>query len=310
MNVMRFALPIFASFGVCSCGGAASSPDALARELQKAMTSGNFEAARSLADIGGAPAELHFAYLSNVLDCSGASKCTVATAPLDAEFRQGLLDDAKREGAQAPQADGLIVLTMRSDDGSESGTMKMPYAKIDGQYKLATLHLTPAELARRRAQTSESLLKQMLADGIYDNASGARRTDWETAATKLPAGGGEPGAALIEQTRKMAAAVDAKDPDAAMRAGGRWAMLVFADKDYEGKPLAIEQRKRKLQVQSLRMLRDVKVLGGYQLGDDAVLIVEARDGIGWVERGALLVSRDDGVWDASMGGKQMVVYPQ
>jgi hypothetical protein len=310
MHVLRSTLPVLVSLCLSSCSGAASNPAALAKELQKALDSGNFEAARSLADLGGAPAELHFAYLSNVLDCSGAAKCTVSTAPLDAEFRQALNDDAKKEGADVPQAEGLIVLAMRSDDGTESGTMKMPYAKVGGQYKLATLHLTPAELTRRRAQPSESLLKQMLADGIYDNASGARRTDWETAATKLPAGGGEPGAALVQQTTKMSAAVDAKDPNAAMNAGGQWALLVFADKSYDGKPIALEQRQRKLQVQSLRMLRDVKVLGGYELGDDAVLLIEARDGVGWVQRGAVLISRDGGAWDGSIAGRQMVSYPQ
>ena len=118
----------------------------------------------------------------------------------------------------------------------------------------------------------------------------------------------EIGQAFVAQTNAMAAAVDAKDPDAAMRAGGRWAAIVFADKSYDGKPIAKEARQKKLWVQSQRMLRDVKVSGGYQLGDDAVLTFGARNGSGWVERGAVLVSHEGGTWDVA--GKQTVAYPQ
>ena len=133
----------------------------------------------------------------------------------------------------------------------------MPYAKIDGAYKIATMRFTDAEFAARRARDSEALLQEMFAEGIYDSAKGERRTDWATAATRLPADGGDAGKAFVRQTTAMAAAVDAKDPDAAMRSGGRWAKMVFADKDYDGKSIAADQRKRKLEVQSLRMLREM-----------------------------------------------------
>ena len=105
----------------------------------------------------------------------------------------------------------------------------------------------------------------------------------------------------------MAAAVDAKDPDAAMRSGGQMASIIFRDKDFEGKPIPLTDRQSKLYVQSLRMLRDVKVSGGYALGDNAVLIIEARDGIGWIVRGPVLLSRDGDSWD--LAGKQTVSYP-
>jgi hypothetical protein len=217
-----------------------------------------------------------------------------------------MIDDAKKEGADPSQIEGVIVVTSKGE--GSSGTMKVPYAKFGNQYKIATLHPSAAELARRRAQTGESQLKAMFDAGIYDTASNERRTDWATAAKPLPADGGEAGAALLAQSRAMAAAVDAHDPDAAARNGSRWAKIVFADKDYAGKPIALELRKRKLYVQSLRMLRDVKVSGGYQLGDDAALIVEARNGIGWTERGAVLMTRSDGAWDLS--GKQTISFPQ
>jgi hypothetical protein len=105
----------------------------------------------------------------------------------------------------------------------------------------------------------------------------------------------------------MAAAVDAHDPDAAMRSGGHMAALIYADKDYAGTPLPLDARKRKLQVQALRMLRDVKISGGYQLAENAVLMIEARDGIGWIERGAVLLSLEGDQWD--IAGKQLVTFP-
>jgi len=330
MNILRLILPALASLLVVfSCAGATSTPDALAKALQRALDSGDFKAAAALADMANAPAEVHFALLGNVYECSTEATCTVATAPIEATFRQQLAEQAKQLGAEAPAAEGLIVVTSKSKDGSGSGTLQMPYAKIDGTYKLASLHLGAAEIAKRRATSGEQLLKDMFAGGIYDNASGERRrggpvgaplaagvvvdasgerrTDWATAATPLPADGGKAGAELVRQTSAMAKAVDAKDPDAAMTAGGQWATVVFADKSYDGKPIAREQRQKKLYVQSLRMLRDVKVTGGYELGDDAALIVEARDGIGWTERGAVLMTRTGDVWDVS--GKQLIAYP-
>jgi len=308
MNILRLILPALASLLVVfSCAGATSTPDALAKALQRALDSGDFKAAAALADMANAPAEVHFALLGNVYECSTEATCTVATAPIEATFRQQLAEQAKQLGAEAPAAEGLIVVTSKSKDGSGSGTLQMPYAKIDGTYKLASLHLGAAEIAKRRATSGEQLLKDMFAGGIYDNASGERRTDWATAATPLPADGGKAGAELVRQTSAMAKAVDAKDPDAAMTVGGQWATVVFADKSYDGKPIAREQRQKKLYVQSLRMLRDVKVTGGYELGDDAALIVEARDGIGWTERGAVLMTRTGDVWDVS--GKQLIAYP-
>jgi hypothetical protein len=309
--MLMFRLTLILALAACSCGcsSAASNPNALASDLQKALSAGDFTAATKLADVDGAPAELHFHYLSNVLDCSTQSTCTVATAPLDAAFREEWQAGAKALGTEAPAVEGLIVVTMRSKDGSGSGTMMMPYAKIGGSYKVAALHLGAAEAAARRAKSGEELLNTLFAAGIYDNASGARRTDWATAATRLPADGGEPGKALVQATAAMAAAVDAHDPDAAMRSGSQWAKIVFADKGYDGKPIALEMRKRKLQVQALRMLRDVRVSGGYQLGNDAVLLIQARNGIGWVERGPLLISREGDTWDPSSAGAQTVSYP-
>ena len=290
-----------------AAAGGASTPEALARDLQKALAAGDLDAAAALADIDAAPADLRFFFYSQVLECSSEASCTTSLAPLDADFRAELQEQAKAAGAEPTDAAGVVVVTSKSHDGSSSGTMKMPYARYGKHYKLATPRLGAAEIARLRAKTGDALLQEMFADGILDRAKGERRTDWAKVATRLPADGGEPGQAFVRQTAAMAAAVDAKDPDAAMRAGGRWAAIVFADKGYDGTPVPLELRKRKLQLQSLRLLREVKVMGGYQLGDDAALVIEARNGIGWIERGAVLISRDGEAWD--LAGKQTVSYP-
>jgi len=302
-----FAATLCLALTTAGCADAASTPQALAKAAQAAFDRGDFDAARALADLEDAPAELQFFYFDNVRECAGDSRCTVATTPVDAKFRKEWSEQAKREHADAPPIEGLLTVTMKGKDGSSSGTMQMPYARLGANYRLVTLHLPPAEIARRRATSAEQAMHELLAAGIYDNASRARRTDWETAATKLPADGGPAGAALLHQTTAMAAAVDAHDPDAAMRSGGQLAALIYADKDFEGKPLPLDARKRKLQVQALRMLRDVKISGGYQLAENAVLMVEARDGIGWIQRGAVLLSLEGDQWD--IAGKQLVTFP-
>lgn len=308
MSFTRNVVPLLVLLGLSSCSSAATSPDALGRELQKALDAGDFDAASKLADVDGAPADVRFAYFDAVNGCASDMQCKVSVAAIDDAFRQGLIDDAKAIDATPIAAEGVLVIAEKSRDGSGSGELRMPYAKAGGAYRIAVLRPGLAAIAKARAQSNEDLVKQMFAGGIYDTASSSRRTDWATAAKPLPADGGEAGAAFVAQTKAMAAAVDAKDPDAAMRAGGRLAQIVFAEKGYDGKPIAKEARQKKLWVQSQRMLRDVKITGGYQLGDDAVLTFDAHNGSGWVERGAVLVSHEGGTWDVA--GKQTVAYPQ
>ena len=85
------------------------------------------------------------------------------------------------------------------------------------------------------------------------------------------------------------------------------AEIVFRDKDAGGKAIPLIDRQRNLHVQSLRMLRDVKVNGGYLLGESAVLLIEAHDGIGWVVRGPILLSHRRGTWGRA--GDNTVSYP-
>lgn len=306
MKPLLFATTLIATLAMTAGSQAASTPAALAKALQSALDKGDFAAARKLADIDNAPAELHFYFNMMVHECAQKAICTVTTAEADEELRESWKKQAVEMHAQAPATDGLIQFKSKARDGSSSGTMEMPYAKMGGEYKLTSVHFSDADLAALRAKPDQELVDELFAKGIRDS-NGESRTDWATAATKLPADGGEAGKVFVAQTTAMAAAVDAKDPDAAMNSGGQRATIIFRDKDFDGKPIPIVDRKAALHLQSLRMLRDVKVKGGYQLGDDAVLMIEARDGIGWVERGPIIVSKEGDSWD--FAGENTVSYP-
>lgn len=301
-----FATTLIASLTMAASAQAASTPAALAKALQSALDKGDFEAARQLAEIDRSPAELHFFFFDNVRECASEATCTVTTAAADEAMRQQLKAQGEQLHAQVPAIEGVVKVAVKSRDGSSSGTMEMPYAKVGDAYKLTSIQYSDADFAALRAKSDQALIDELFAQGIRDS-KGESRTDWATAATKLSNDGGEPGKAFVAQTKAMSAAVDAKDPDAAMHSGGQMSTIVFRDKNFEGKPIPLVDRQRKLHVQSLRMLRDVKVKGGYLLGDDAVLMIEARNGIGWVVRGAVVLSRDGDSWDRA--GDNTVSYP-
>ena len=56
-----------------------------------------------------------------------------------------------------------------------------------------------------------------------------------------------------------------------------------------------------------RFLHDVEVTGGWQKGDEAIVLVNAKNGIGWVERGAYFLMKGEDGW--SVAGKTNVSYP-
>lgn len=306
MKPLILATTLFATLTMAACAQASLPPEALAKSLQSALDKGDFEAARQLAEIDSAPAQLHFLYFDTVSKCASEATCTVTTAVADDGFRQELKAQAEQLHAQAPAVEGMVKIAVKSKDGKGSSDMEIPYAKVGGNYKLTSIHFSPAEFAALRARSDDALVEELFAQGIRDD-SGEMRTDWATAATRLPADGGDPGKAFVAQTKAMSAAVDAGDPDAAMLSGGQIAKTVFRDKDSDGKPIPLADRKRKLHVQSLRMLGDVKIKGGYQLGYYAVLLIESRNGIGWVERGPIVLTGSGNNWDRA--GSNTVSYP-
>lgn len=306
MKHTTLGLALLALLASSACSQAQSSPEALAKAVQTAFSKGDFDAARKLADIELAPAQLHFFYFDAVRECASESVCSTSTAAADAELIARLKEQAAQMNAEVPKVDGTIKIEMKAKDGSSSGKMEMPYAKVGNAYKLVSIAYPPTEIARLKATSSESLLKEFFSKGIRDS-KGELRTDWETVATKLPADGGEAGKAFVEQTRKMSAAVDARDPDAAMNSGSQMARMIYRDKGWDDKPIALADRQAKLRVQALRMLRDVKVSGGYQFEDAAVLLIDARDGIGWSVRGPILLTKDGEAWDKA--GDNLVSFP-
>ncbi|TXI75825.1 MAG: hypothetical protein E6Q43_02990 [Dokdonella sp.] len=306
MKHTTLGLALLALLASSACSQAQSSPEALAKAVQTAFSKGDFDAARKLADIELAPAQLHFFYFDAVRECASESVCSTSTAAADAELITRLKERAAQMNAEAPKVEGTIKIEMKAKDGSSSGKMEMPYAKVGNAYKLVSIAYPPTEIARLKATSSESLLKEFFSKGIRDS-KGELRTDWETVATKLPADGGEAGKAFVEQTRKMSAAVDARDPDAAMNSGSQMARMIYRDKGWDDKPIALADRQAKLRVQALRMLRDVKVSGGYQFEDAAVLLIDARDGIGWSVRGPILLTKDGEAWDKA--GDNLVSFP-
>lgn len=307
MKHIPLGLALLLLLSSAACSQAQSTHEALAKAVQSAFSKGDFDAARKLADVDMAPADLHFFYFDAVRECADESVCSTSTAVADDELIAQLTEQAKQFNAEMPKVEGTIKIEMKAKDGSSSGKMSMPYAKVDGVYKLVSAEYSAQEIARLKTTTNESLVKEFFAQGIRDSGMSEPRTDWETAATKLPADGGEVGKAYLKQTRAMSAAVDAKDPDAAMNSGSQMATIIYRDKNFDGTPIPLAERQAKLKVQALRMVRDVSIKGGYQMGDSAVLVIEARDGIGWVTRGPILLVHEGGIWDKA--GDHFVRYP-
>ena len=292
MTPRRLALLLVLLAPLAACGG---SPETLAKDIQTAFEKGDMDAALKLADIDNTPAQLRFFYLSEVQDCGAADNvCTASAAPLDDKFKQMLTDLGPQGLESANVPEGLIVLESKSTDGKSKGKMRMPYAKVDGKYRIIAQRYTAAKLKEMHEQTNPQLAEKMLAAGIYDSEKGERRTDWKDTATALPADGGEPGQSLVRTSTALYAAVQANDPDAAVKSGDGFAEMVLKDKDYDGKPVSLEFRKAKLRAQGLRFLHDVKVSGGWLRGNDALLLVDAKDGAGWVSRGAVFMMKTEG----------------
>ncbi|MDC8014866.1 hypothetical protein [Tahibacter soli] len=305
MKPLRLALLSLVVVPLAACGG---SPENLAKDVQTVFEKGDMDGALKLADLDTTPAQLRFFYLDGVHDCGQASiTCTAKAEPLDDAFKKRLesLGPQGLESVAAPE--GVIVVEQKSADGKSNGKLRMPYGKVGGKYRIISQRYTAAKLTEMRAQTNEQLLQQMLAAGIYDSEKGERSTTWKDTATALPADGGEPGQSLVRTSAALYAAASANDPDAAVKSGDGFAAMVLADKDYEGKPVPLADRKSKMRAQAYRFLHDVKVSGGWIRGDEAIVLVDAKDGAGWVSRGALFMMKRDGAW--SVAGKETVEYP-
>lgn len=291
--------------GTSACSGA-SSPERLVATLQEALAKGDVDAVLACASLEGAPAMAVFMLADLPNDCDDGTVCTVANKPLDAEWKAENARTMAEQGAVwSVEPEGLVAISAKEEGGSMD--LSLPYAKVDGQYRIVIGTLSPEKRAELEATTPRAAAEHTLELGIYDDAAGERDLSWKTTAAALPADGGEAGAAFLAKVAAMAAAIKANDPDAAA-ATGEWAARVFGAKDYDGTAIPLEVRKRKLRAQATRQLVEARVLGGWRKGDTVVLVIEGTNGVGNTVRGASLWQLADGKWQDQ--GQDVIEIPK
>jgi hypothetical protein len=263
------------------------------------------DAALALLDARGMPGQLKFFYMDMVPDCFENLKCTVTAGPVTPEFK----DRAARQKQQGievvPEAEGLLAI--KQEGPKEHGSAQLPYARVDGRFKVIAGHYTAAKAAELRGETAQSMLDAAFASGVKTMA-GDFGADWKSAATPLPAGGGEAGTAFVAQTNAVAAAAKANDIPAMMAAGGEFAQFLYRDKDWEGHPVSLHRRQLMMRAQAVRQLADARVLGGFQQGDVAIVTYEGHDGTGWVVRGFTVMQHKGDAWK-TLGGDSASIPP-
>jgi hypothetical protein len=282
---------------------AASTPAQFAKKVEATLKTGSVEALLKLGEFQRVHPQALFFLVDLVPECSMLSTCTVSAAPYDQAAA------AKDQASQAEQGftftrppQGLLKINMKSLDGSSSGDTEMPFALIGSELKLLAGEYTPAKLAELRATSQQTLLDDFFASGIYDSATRERRTDWKQIATKLPANGGPAGVWLTESVTKTYQAAIKGDIAGVIKAGGTREAIIYAEKDFDGKVVPKALLQLKIRAQTVRNLMTVKVLGGYQYGDDVVLMIEGKTPNGWLVRGPTLLTASGKSWDRNGDG--------
>lgn len=301
-----FCALMFSALSAC-----AEKPENFAQQMQSALDSGDVDAALALGSLDRAPPDLLFYYTDMVGDCGFVQTCTVSLGAYDENAAKDEAAQSAEGFAYEAKPQGLLKIEMKpraGDASSSSGSTSMPYGLVNGKLRVLGGAYTVEKLAELRATSTSSQVDAMLQAGIYDNTLQERRTDWKTAATALPADGGEFGRWFSDSASRLAAAYASGDPDAMIKAGGSKEARIFGANNYAGKPVPAGFRKIKVRSQSARAMKSARVLGGYQLGDDAVLQFEGETMTGWIKRGAVLVSREDGEFDVA--GWKVVSYPK
>lgn len=285
---------------VSACGsGSRSTPQGLADALSQALDRGDFAALDDLVAFHGAPAQMKSMLHEMSLDC-GRLRCEVSPIKIDDVWRAESEALKANKGLEFQyEVVGLLELHGTSRDPSpenrESFKARIPYALIDGQYRVVSMRFSPDKLSELQATSAEQAAATTLAKGIYDFEAGELRTDFAERASELPADGGEPGAAWQTLVQARAEAIRNRDPDAYAALDEVGAVLYGAT-DWSGRPVAIELRQRKILAASLTDVIDSRVLGGWQLGNTAILVIEGRNGGGSTIRGAQFMRLSAGGW--------------
>ena len=276
---------------ICAAPVSADSTADIAKRIQKAIATKNMDALAAEVDqFASLTGMEQFALLDIVVDCQTAV-CTTSVGPLSDKAHERMKAQAAEGVEPTAKPEGSIELAMKEADGSGSMSGHFPYAKVGAAYKIVGSRPTAAHLAKLKATTPQAATDARLAKGIDDDAA------WKTKAKVLPAVGGEAGQAWLASVQALGAAVTARDVDAAAKARGSWGKMVLGATDHSGKPRPLAERQLKLRSQSARFIVAAKVLGGYQLGDTAVLTIEGTNGAGNALKGPIVLAKRDGTWD-------------
>lgn len=276
---------------------ASQGAESFRQEVEAAIRAGDAKALLALADMKGALGLQHSLLLGLLPDYAEAEgKWAVTIEPATSEWQANFQQQLQANGMEAPIApEGLIVV--KETSGSGRSVQRMPFGRVDGRLKLITARYSAAKLSELAATDPMKAAEKSLAEGLPDPDSSGMDAAWKAGATALPAGGGDPGAALVAEVQKLNAAVAAADPDAVMALTGRWGQAVFAAENYEGKPVSMQIRKLKVAAQATRFLQKVDVIGGWATNTRAALAIDAVDHSGNKRRGAVFMQTTDKGWE-------------
>ncbi len=184
----------------------------------------------------------------------------------------------------------------------------MPYGQIDGQYRLLAGQYSAKKLLELRARSNALLLDALFTQGIRETLPPhEKRIYWKTAATVLPPGGGELGAADEIEVARDYLRYSTGDLAAVLADGGYGLQGKYSDGN--STPVAERFRVLELRTEAVRMPMSINVLGGYQLGDIVVLDTIGKAENGWIVRGAVTLTRNSN-GKFVRNGEKTVSYPE
>jgi len=258
---------------------AADNPQGLLDELKAVIAKKDVNAATILIDWGNAPVQAYRMLKMSVADCFAPAKCQIATGPLTEA------DKTPNENYYFPVApEGVIRIKSEPEEEGFS----MPYAKVNGSYKIVIGQLTEKSWNEvKLAADASKIAKEMASDIV-------------TSGKPLPADGGEPAKAY----REYLAAVAKGDTDFLAQHGSQGDLYFFGTA-YKANPT-----KAAITVDLTRMevIAEPIIKGGFIQDSRAVLLVSGLNGLGWITEGAIILAQKDRKW--SIEDHRHEGYPQ